>query len=76
MEGASEVSLVSRLGAKLLLVPGASRLPHLRVLWHVGQRVGPDNVPGDRNNYIIRQHGAGAVHQGEDLLHSRMKLEL
>lgn len=41
----SEVSLVSGLCAKVLLVSGAASLPHLGVLWHVCEWVGPDDVP-------------------------------
>lgn len=40
----SEVSLVPHLCAKVLLVLADPGLPYLRVLWHVGQRVGPDDV--------------------------------
>lgn len=45
--GGSEVSLLLGLRAKVLLVLGAAHLSHLRVLWHVRQRVGADDVPAE-----------------------------
>lgn len=52
--GASEVSLLLGLRAKVLLVLGAAHLSHLRVLWHVRQRVGADDVPAE-----ARKHTTG-----------------
>lgn len=40
----SEVSLIPHLCAKVLLVLADACLPYLRVLWHVCQWVGPDDV--------------------------------
>lgn len=48
--GGSEVSLLLGLCAKVLLVLGAAHLSHLRVLWHVRQRVGADDVPAEEKN--------------------------
>lgn len=57
-DGGSEVSLLLGLRAKVLLVLGAARLPHLRVLWHVSQRVRADDVPAEaRQHKETRQGG-------------------
>lgn len=61
-DGGSEVSLLLGLRAKVLLVLGATRLPHLRVLWHVSQRVGADDVPAEaRRQKETRQGGMWAL---------------
>lgn len=52
--GASEVSLLLGLRAKVLLVLGAAHRSHLRVLRHVRQRVGADDVPAE-----ARKHTTG-----------------
>ena len=54
----SEVGLVSGLGAKLLLVPGARGRAHRGLVRHVGQRVGPDDVPAGGT---WSQRGSGAA---------------
>lgn len=68
MGGNSEVSLIPHLCAKVLLVlADDSCLPYLRVLWHVCQRVGPDDVATKTEKstfndqhllwYLQRNHG-------------------
>lgn len=60
--GGSEVGLLLVLRAKVLLVLGAARLPHLCVLWHVSQRVGADDVPAEaRRHQEEEKTGCGAA---------------
>lgn len=65
--GGSEVSLLLGLGAKVLLVLGAARLPHLRVFWHMSQRVGADDVAAEERRKKTRRDVALLAGPGENI---------